>query len=167
MSTERGEVQCYRKATKKYLKGAVRILQVKCADHFRFWQHEPDILKYCNPPPGPIDCPPPGPIESHPPGPIEFGMLAARKTRKIEQPSPVAQQQVVRAGFLATGRDEAAHKAMLDFRSTELPTLARAALQAAIRHERDLLDLLPPAPATASPRPRRRRTGHAAEAAHA
>jgi hypothetical protein len=69
-------------------------------------------------------------------------------------------------GVSGTGRDEAG-KAMLDSRSTDLLTLARGALQAAIRHERDLLDLLPPEPATASPRPGRLRTGHAAEAAHA
>jgi hypothetical protein len=43
---------------------------------------------------------------------------------------------------------------MLDSRSSDLLTLARAALQGAIRSEGDLLALLPPEPST-NPRPQR------------
>jgi hypothetical protein len=61
-----------------------------------------------------------------------------------------------------------AHEAMLDCRSTDLLKLARVALEAAIRQEADLLDLLPPErpkPAPGARRPGRPRNGHAAEAA--
>jgi hypothetical protein len=45
-----------------------------------------------------------------------------------------------------------AHRAMLDCRSNDLLTLARAALQAAIRNEADLLALLPAVPAGSTAR---------------
>jgi hypothetical protein len=49
-----------------------------------------------------------------------------------------------------------AHQAMLDCRSSDLLTLARAALESAVRNENDLLQLLPPAAAEArSKAPRR------------
>jgi|SRR6266513_2860150 len=98
-----------------------------------------------------------------------------RSTRKTEQPSsPLAPQRAKRLAVFELAAPvhwpqaamRRAHQAMLDSRSRDLLTLARA-VQGAIRHERDLLDLLPPEPATASPRPGRRRTGHASEAAHA
>jgi hypothetical protein len=60
-----------------------------------------------------------------------------------------------------------AHQAMLDSKSSDLLTLARAALQAAIRTEADLLALLPAEP-PAKPAPRSiREAAPAATAAHA
>ena len=92
-----------------------------------------------------------------------------RSTRKTEQPSsPLAPQRAKRlAVFERAAPVHWPQAAMRRAHQAMVLTLARAALQTAIRHERDLLDLLPPEPATASPRPARRRTGHAAEAAHA
>jgi hypothetical protein len=96
-------------------------------------------------------------------------------TRKTEQtPSGGRQQMQKRLAVFARAAPifwpqlyvRRAHQAMLDSRSSDLLTLARAALESAIRHEADLLDLLPPDPATASSRPGRPRTGHAAESAH-
>jgi hypothetical protein len=61
-----------------------------------------------------------------------------------------------------------AHQAMLDSRSHDLLILARAALQAAIRNEGDLLALLPEPPATSTPRRSvEKHVAQAAETAHA
>jgi hypothetical protein len=67
------------------------------------------------------------------------------------QPAPFARQlaeaNVARKGRALYWPQDAlrrAHQAMLDSRSTDLLTLARVALQAAIRCEADLLALLPP-----------------------
>ena len=48
-----------------------------------------------------------------------------------------------------------AHRAMLDSRSSDLLTLARVALEAAIRSDDDLRDLLPQAVVAKSSQPRR------------
>jgi hypothetical protein len=106
----------------------------------------------------------------------------ARRSTKAETPRPPRRQQVVVKRVSATaeaarqGRAiywphdamRRAHQAMLDSRSHDLLILARAALQAAIRNEGDLLALLSEQPAGSTPRRSVENNGaQAAETAHA
>jgi hypothetical protein len=107
---------------------------------------------------------------------------AWRGSTKAETPRPSSRQQVVvkrvtaaadaarqgRAIYWPQDAMRRAHQAMLDSRSQDLLTLARAALQAAIRNEGDLLALLPEQPATSTPRCSvEKHVAQAAETAHA
>jgi hypothetical protein len=99
---------------------------------------------------------------------------AWRGSIKAETPRPAQRQQVVfkrvtaatdaarqgRAIYWPQDAMRRAHQAMLDSRSHDLLILARAALQAAIRNEGDLLALLPAPQTTSTPR----RNGNAVQA---